>query len=83
VEGEGLTHHSAEIAWVMNPRPFGDGVTLQRYWVNFAKTGDPNGGLPLWPRFTRAAPAHVLFDAKGVTPQMGLRPETCSMLEEL
>jgi para-nitrobenzyl esterase len=83
VEGERLTHHSAEIAWVMNPRPFGDGVTLQRYWVNFAKTGDPNGGLPLWRRFTRAAPAHVLFDPKGVTPQMGLRPETCSMLEEL
>lgn len=36
------------------------------YWVNFAKTGDPNGtGLPAWPRYTRATDQLLDFTNAG------------------
>ena len=37
---------------------------MSSYWVNFAKTGDPNGpGLPPWPAFTESAQTMMYFDA--------------------
>jgi para-nitrobenzyl esterase len=56
--------HGGEIAYVFGN--FSDTVPagpadrmvsdeMASYWVNFAKTGDPNGGgLPQWPVFTKA-----------------------------
>jgi para-nitrobenzyl esterase len=36
---------------------------MSSYWVNFAKTGDPNGpGLPAWPAFSTAAQNAMIFD---------------------
>lgn len=36
---------------------------ISSYWVNFAKTGDPNGkGLPQWPAFTTANPQVMNLD---------------------
>jgi para-nitrobenzyl esterase len=43
---------------------------MSSYWVNFAKTGDPNGpGLPAWPAFTPSAQNAMVFDT-----QPGARP---------
>jgi para-nitrobenzyl esterase len=57
--GQETTSHSSELDFVFGT--WGPGVDLapedrkladqvQSYWVNFARTGDPNGeGLPTWP----------------------------------
>jgi para-nitrobenzyl esterase len=64
--------HGGEIAYVFGTLSGGRGGAptpedlkvsrmAQRYWVNFAKTGDPNGaGLPTWPR--RVAGKDQIFD---------------------
>jgi para-nitrobenzyl esterase len=59
--------HSAELAYVfgtlgsldrrLGPDDARVASLLQGYWLNFAKSGDPNGpGLPPWPAFEPARP---------------------------
>ncbi len=39
--------------------------TIQRYWVQFAKTGDPNhASLPDWPVYRRSKDQHLVLDAE-------------------
>ena len=59
---------------------FGD--TVQAYWVNFVKTGNPNGpGVPEWPEYTLEDDLTQVFDTE-FAPQAGLYKETLDYLEE-
>ena len=48
-------------SWGESDRSLRDAVSA--YWINFARSGDPNGGeLPLWPAFDVADPLALHFD---------------------
>jgi len=68
--------HTGEVCYVMNNlkflnnRPFGAidhalANLASDYWVNFVKTGNPNGkGLPAWPKYTASENLVKVFDAE-------------------
>lgn len=80
----GRTSHGAEIAFVLGEKRFAAGLSLRPYWLNFARTGDPNTtGLPTWPRYDRAAQRYARFVTEGVKTGTRLRSPLCSLLAAL
>jgi para-nitrobenzyl esterase len=56
---------------------------MQRYWTNFAKTGDPNGkGLPVWPKFDASSRSYIQFTDSGPVAKQGLRRAYCDLFIE-
>ena len=63
----------AELAW---------GDTVRGYWIDFAKTGNPNGaGRPEWPEYT-AASDQMLDLGNEITARQGMNKEQLDFLEE-
>jgi para-nitrobenzyl esterase len=56
-------------------------ASIESYWTNFAKTGDPNGGgLPAWPPYTATADRYMEFGNDGrARARQGERPTFCNL----
>ncbi|CAG9297684.1 carboxylesterase/lipase family protein [Celerinatantimonas diazotrophica] len=77
--------HASEIAYVFKTlaATYGPNVTardqkmadlIHQYWVNFAKTGNPNGAsLPHWPAYSSKTDQLMWFSPKGATQSHALR----------
>lgn len=62
-----LGRFSGPAALVGTPQPEDRAMSelMSSYFVNFARTGDPNGpGLPKWPAFTESSQTVMHFDTK-------------------
>lgn len=56
---------------------------MQQYWVNFAKTGNPNGvGLPEWPKFDGANKRYLELSMEGPLPKAALRNQACTIYSD-
>ena len=66
-------NHAAEVTYVFgnfggsggapNPNDLALSDIIRSYWINFARTGDPNGsGLSQWPAFTETNQKVMFFD---------------------
>ena len=79
-----ISTHAGELPFVFDNVMIKDKLSLQDYWTNFVKFGNPNApSLPHWPNYTSRTRMHVTFDERGVTPGHNLRGEICSFLNAI
>jgi para-nitrobenzyl esterase len=89
--------HALEVPYVFNAfqvrswrwLPFTDvdrklAVSIETYWTNFAKTGDPNSpGLPVWPAWRNGDETYLAFNQNGEpAPQRSFSPAFCHLAPE-
>jgi para-nitrobenzyl esterase len=82
------TPHSGELQYVFGKRGVKETSDpdlrlmeqVQRYWTNFAKTGDPNGtNLPVWPKYDVLKRAYLELTNAGPIIKSNLRKPYCEL----
>lgn len=79
--------HGSDLRFIFEDLPAGpdsapDSASVQAYWVNFARTGNPNGpGLPTWPAFREADGDYLIFSENGPREGSHLRGGLCDLLD--
>ena len=70
-------YHSSEIQYLfpapvprLDPAQDALALDMQKYWTQFAKKGDPNGGgLPAWPKYTAATDQALSLNTPAPAPE--------------
>ena len=89
----GGAYHSGDLAYAFdnvglvgvgwNARDHELSDQLSQYWVNFAKTGDPNGdGLPLWPKYDREGEPAIEFATFGTAAASKIRETKLDLFDD-
>lgn len=83
--------HGADLAYVFGNMKETEGdvrddfalsARMMDYWVNFAKTGNPNGkGLPIWPAYDTASDGNIEF-GDDIVLRKGLFSKECDFIEQ-
>ena len=84
--GAARVDHGSELGFIFGNLPLDPGIDgrqpyPQTYWVNFIRTGNPNGaGVPEWPRYTQDG-AYLRLTHGGPVADHGLRTQLCALLQ--
>lgn len=85
-------HHGVDLAYIFGNMAKSDGYdgtdlelsgNMMAYWVNFAKTGNPNGeGLPVWPAYKSQSDINLEF-AGTIRIRTNLYKNECDFISDM